>query len=94
MEFKDSTIRKYLHLNTVFVKAGKEKLNVVPTGYFIDGKKTNRYTRFTVIAFWDSSVAEIKATARVSNIASCGDDDCIACDKNKKCSVCRYSLLP
>lgn len=34
MEFKDTTIRKYLHISTVMVKAGKEKLDVVPTGYY------------------------------------------------------------
>jgi len=85
MEFVDYTIRKYLHLVTVKVKAGRNVRNVVPTPFFREGKKTNRYTRFTILVFWATKTCEITANARVSTIADCGDDDCVACDRKRNC---------
>jgi hypothetical protein len=52
MEFVDYTIRKYLHLVTVRVKHGRKTVNVVPTPFFKEGTKTNRFTRFSVLVFW------------------------------------------
>lgn len=85
MEFVDYTIRKYLHIATVRIKYGRKIKNVVPTPFYKEGSKTNRYTRFSVLVFWSESSCEIIANARVSTISDCGDDDCIACDRKRNC---------
>jgi len=46
------------------------------------------------LVYWSESTVEIKANARVSVYADCGDDDCVECDSKKNCLTCRSGMLP
>lgn len=92
LEFKDPTIYRYLHIATVNVTTpdGNNK-DVVNTGYYTEGVKTTRYTRFAILTYWPEKMAHIQVNAKVSIHSECADEDCIECDK-KVCKECRSGL--
>jgi len=64
------------------------------TPYYEPQTKTRKYTRFTVLFFWNDDKIDIWVNAKVSDMADCDDDRCEKCDKKLGCVKCSGKLLP
>jgi len=91
--FKDPSIKKYLHLTSVKVRGDGGDAEVLGTGWYTKGRKALGSTRFAILVWWPELVTIVIANARVSPFADCGDDNCVKCDGDGTCDICRLGLM-
>lgn len=54
---------------------------------------TDRYTRFDVRMYWAESLSVLEAYATALLDPGCGDESCISCNGEDKCTECKGNML-
>jgi len=90
MNFKDSTIKRYLHLVSVKINVSDYERDLFPTGWFQRLEHTIDYTRFSLLVYWPEFKSKISANALVKKHSNCSDSPtCTKCDGELNCLHCK-----